>query len=141
MAISIDWPSSVISIPKADTTLVDAGPPEIRSLDLNTLRLALKDLEDSEAGMVWLKTHNHSAPLTVGGVQLARVVEILSPYTITFEDGNYQVNLINANSNVSDVTNLNSVGIRSANSGGLIIQPAVPTAPEVAAEVWSYTGP
>jgi hypothetical protein len=53
-------------------------------------------------------------------VQLARVIEILEPYTITFEDGAYAVNLVGANSNVADRLNLNQVSVRASNSAGLI---------------------
>lgn len=121
MAISVDWATKVITVPKADTALIDAGPPEIRELDLDVFRLALKALEASEAGMMFLDTHQHNTTVTVGGVILARVVEIINGYTVTFEDGNYQVNLVGANSNVSDVANLNSVGLRTANTAGLIL--------------------
>lgn len=120
MAISINWGTKVIYVPKNDTSLVDSGPPEIRALDINIFRLALKDLEDDEEGIPYLDTHNHYPPVTVGGVTLARVVEIINGYTITFEDGSYAVNLTGANSNIADVTNLNSVSIRSANSAGLV---------------------
>lgn len=119
MAISIDFPSKVITVPKADTTLVDIGPPEIRSLNVDTFRLALKDLEDDEDGMAFLHTHNHNPPVTVGGVTLARVVEIINGYTVTFENGSYAVNLEGANNNIGDVLNLNNVQIRSNNSAGL----------------------
>lgn len=120
MAISIDWATKVISIPKADTTLVDIGPPEVRELDMDAFRLELKDLEDDEEGMPFLDTHQHTAPLTVAGVTLARVVEIINGYTITFENGTYSVNIVGANSNISDVLNHNSVGVNTANSAGLI---------------------
>jgi hypothetical protein len=53
-------------------------------------------------------------------VTLARVVEIINDYTITFENGTYAVNLAGANSNIGDVVNLNSVSVRSANSAGLV---------------------
>lgn len=120
MAITINWATKVISIPKADMTLLQASP-EIRELDLNAFRLVLKDLEDDEAGMPYIHTHNHNPPVTVGGTVLARVVEIINGYTITFEDGQYAVKLTGLNSNVSDVTNVNQVSIRAANSAGLII--------------------
>lgn len=119
MAITVDWPTKVINIPKADTQLVQASPTEIRQLDLNSFRLTLKDLEDDEYGMVSIRTHNHNAPVTVGGVTLARVVEIINGYTVTFEDGQYAVNLVGANSNIGDVVNVNQVSVRSANSAGL----------------------
>ena len=118
MAISINWGTKVINIPKADMTLIQASP-EIRELNLNTFRLALKNLEDDEAGMPYSKTHNHNTTITIGGVELARVIEILYPYTTTFENGQYAVNLVGANSNVADRTNVNQVSVRSANSAGL----------------------
>src|SRR3989344_568696 len=130
MAISINWPTGVISVPKADMTLVQSTPIEIRELNINTFRLTLKDLEDDAEGQVWATTHNHNTAVTVGGVTLARVVEIINGYTITFEDGSYAVNLVGANSNIGDVVNLNSVSVRSANSAGL-------TEPDMAAAVWN----
>lgn len=120
MAISINWGTYVINIPKADTTLLQASPTEIRELNINNFRLALKDLEDDENGMVFPKTHNHNPSVSLSGIELARVVEILPPYTITFEDGQWAVNLAGANSNISDRTNVNQVSVRSANSAGLV---------------------
>ena len=119
-AISIDWLTRVIYIPKTEMSLIQEYPSQIRELDLNNFRLALKDLEDNADGMVWPTTHSHVPPLTVGGVTLARVVEIINDYTITFEDGQYAVNLVGANSNVADRINPNQVSVRSANSAGLV---------------------
>lgn len=119
--ITVDWgDTKIIYVPKSFSTLIQSSPFEIRELDLNDLRISLKDAEDSEEGMCAPHTHNHNTIVTVGGVTLARVIEILDPYTITFEDGAYGINLVGANSNVADKTNLNSVQIRSANSAGLI---------------------
>ncbi len=87
----------MIYVPKADTTLVSSSPYEIRQLDLNVFRLALKDLEDDEVGQVWPTTHNHNAAVEVGGVLLAQVVQLINGYTVTFEDGSYAVNLVGAN--------------------------------------------
>lgn len=119
MAITIDWPTGVISVPRADMVLIQSTPTEIRQLNLDTFRLTLKDLEDSEEGMPWPKTHNHNTSLNVGGVILARSVEIINGYTVTFEDGQYAVNLVGANSNVGDRVNVNQVSVRTANSAGL----------------------
>lgn len=119
MAVTIDWPSQIIHVPRADLLLVQSVPTEIRQMNLDNFRLALKSLEDDEEGIPWPTTHNHSSPVTVGGVTLARVVEIINGYTVTFEDGQYAVNLVGANSNVGDVVNVNQVSVRSANSAGL----------------------
>ena len=125
MPISIDWGTKIIHIPKDYLTLVQATPTEIRELNINKFRLDLKDLEDNEDGIVYPDTHRHYPPVTVGGVELAMVVEIINGYTITFEDGKYAVNLVGANSNIADVVNVNQVSIRSANSAGLITNSAI----------------
>ena len=125
MALTINWLTKVITVPKADTTLIQSTPTEIRQLDLNVFRLELKDIEDSPEGMAYIRTHNHNTAVTVGGVTLARVVEIINGYTVTFEDGQYAVNLVGANSNVADVVNVNQVSVRSANSAGLVTSQAI----------------
>ena len=52
MAITVDWPTKVISVPKADTTLIQASPTEVRELDLNVFRLVIADLQDGFDGML-----------------------------------------------------------------------------------------
>ena len=118
--VSIDWDAKIIIVPRNEMTLVQTVPVEVRKLDLNAFRLALKDLEDSDIGMAYLPTHTHNQPVEVGGVTLARVVQIVNGYSVTFEDGQYAVNLTGANSNVSDNININQVSVRSANSAGLV---------------------
>ncbi len=115
----VDWATKIIYVFKADMILLQSNPIEIYQLNLNDFRLNLKSLEDDEDGIVYVRTHNHVAPVSVGGVDLARVVEILDPYTVTFEDDQYAVNLVGANSNVGDKVNVNQVSVRSANSAGL----------------------
>lgn len=123
--LTVDWTNKIINVPKSFMTLVQSVPTEIRRLDIDIFRLELKDLEDSEEGIVYPDTHRHNTTVTVGGVTLARVVEIINDYTVTFEDGSYAVNLVGANSNIADVINLNQVSVRSANSAGLIDLPAI----------------
>lgn len=134
MAISIDWNTLVISVPKADLSLVQASP-EVREMDLDWFRLQLKDIEDNEEGMTFPDTHNHNTEVSIAGVVLARVIEIINGYTVTFEDGAYSVNLIGANSNVMDVTNKNYVSTRSWNSAGLTY-PGDFDVPTIAGAVW-----
>ena len=125
MAITIDYvdditPQYIINIPKADMTLIATSPTEIRQIDINSLRNTLNDLmDDAEPGMVFPTNHVHTPPLTLAGVTLARVVEILDPYFILFEDLAYNVNVVGGNSNISDVTIKNQVGVNTANSAGL----------------------
>ena len=118
MTIAIDWGSKTISVAKADMTMISAV---LYELNVNTFRLALKSLEDDAEGMPFLDTHRHNTEVTLGGVTLARTVEIINGYTVTFEAGSYAVSLVGANNNIADVMNLNAVSLRSANSAGLIV--------------------
>lgn len=120
MTISIDWGTKIIAVEKTDMLELQLNPFEIRELNLNTFRLALKALEASDNGMAFLDTHYHNPPVTVGGVTLARVIALINEYTVTFEDGQYAVNLVGANSNVADRVNVNQVSVRPSNSAGLI---------------------
>lgn len=123
MALSVNWSTKVVTVPKADTTFVSTDPVsgrEIRELDLDAFRLELKRIEASEEGMPFVDIHRHNTTVTVGGVTLARVIEIINGYQVEFEDGQYAVNLAGANSNVGDVAVVNQVSVRSANSAGLI---------------------
>lgn len=118
MAITVDWSNKIINVPKADLLLINPTN-QLYQLDLDSFRLELKALEASAEGMPFEDTHAHNPPVTVGGVTLARVVEIINGYTVTFEDGAYRVQLSGANNNLLDVANLNQVSIGSTNSAGL----------------------
>lgn len=120
MAISIDYITRVITVPRADLTLLQSSPSEIRELDLNAFHVNLRDWEDDVGGMAMPSTHQYVGSVTVGGVQLAPVLNLINGYTVTFEDGQYAVNLAGANSNVGDNVNVNQVSVRSANSAGLV---------------------
>lgn len=120
MALSIDWATFTILVPRADLILVQSTPTEIRELNLNTFRAELKAIEASPEGMGFPKILDHYTAVNVGGIELAHVMVLLAPYTVTFEDGQYAVNLTRANSNVGDRVNVNQVSVRSANSAGLV---------------------
>lgn len=133
MAISVDWPSKVISIPQSYLTSLGGG---VYELDTNQFRLDLKDLEDNEQGISYLDTHRHNTEVTLAGVTYARFFEIINGYTITFEDLQYAVNLVGSNNNISEVANVNQVSIRSSNSAGLI---SVSGGGSSASDVWNYS--
>lgn len=122
MALSIDLTTYVISIPQADLTLVTGT---LYELDTNAFRLELKDWEDSEVGITQPDTHVHNTQVTVAGVTFARTVEILSPYSVEFEDGQYSVRLVGSNNNIFDVENgilvQNQVQVIPTNSAGYIV--------------------
>lgn len=114
--ISINWGTSLIYIPKADLTPLGGV---FYGLDVDELRLALKDLEDDADGMPFQDTHNHNTEVLLAGVTYARTVEILTPYTVEFEDGQYVVVCSGANHNLADVKVPNQVSLIIGNSAGL----------------------
>lgn len=127
MSLSIDWGTKIISVPKAYLSLVTGTTYE---MDLDQFHLDLRALEAGEQGVLFDPTHEHDTTVTIGGVTLSRVVELINGYTITFEDGQYGVNMVGANSNLSEYINRNQVSIASANSAGLTVPGA--TAADVA---------
>ena len=118
MSINIEWGAKIINIPQDYLASLGEG---VYELDLDTFRLDLKNLEDNEAGMPFPDTHRHNTAVTLSGMTLARVIEIINGYTVTFEDGQYAVSAVGANSNIADVMNLNQVSLRTANAAGLIV--------------------
>ncbi len=121
MALTVDPLTYVILILQADLTLISGT---IYSLDTDAFRLELKAWEDDEEGIVQTKTHNHNTEVVIAGVTYARAVDMLSPYSIEFEDGQYTVILEGSNNNIFDVENgilvQNQVQVISTNSAGLI---------------------
>lgn len=141
MSVSVDWGTKVISIPQSYLTPKGGS---IYEMNLDDFRLALKSLEDDPAGMPFLDTHRHNTEVVLGGVTYSRFVEIVNGYTVTFEDGQYIVNLVGANNNVLDVTNLNQVSVRASNAAGLITVVSgsgvtQQDKEDIAGEVWSHT--
>ena len=123
MTISINHVTNVISIPKADTTYlttIAATGYEVRSYDEYAFMRELADYLDSEAGQMLPNAFTHATSVSISGVTYARALSILAPYTITFENGSYQVKLIGGmNNNLLDVLNPNAVSVIAANSAGL----------------------
>jgi hypothetical protein len=126
MAITVNPLTFVINVPKADLTLVSGT---LYKLDTNAFRLALKSWEDEgnglNGGITFLKTHTHNTQVTIAGTTYARTIEILAPYSVTFEDGAYSVRLEGSNNNIFDIQNgilnQNQVQVIPTNSAGLIV--------------------
>lgn len=116
MAITIDYTTRIINIPKSDLKLVQSTPNEVYELDVDDFRLELKDIEDSASGISFVDTHFSSIAVTADGEVVARVFEIINGYKIEFENGNYSVNLIGASTNIDEVINLNQVRVRGVSS-------------------------
>lgn len=118
----MNWDTQVVTVPQADLTSLGGG---VYKLDVDTFRLALKDLEDSEVGMAFPATHRHNTEVTLSGVTYARTVEMINGYTVSFENTGtpYMVSCVGANHNLGDVTNFDGgVSLLIGNSAGLIVK-------------------
>ena len=126
MAVSIDWGNTfVISILQSDLAFVSGT---LYDFDTDAFRLELKNQEDDEAGMPWTDTHIHNTEVTVFGVTYARFVEVIAPYSLTFENTGsaYSIRAIGSNNNCFDVDSgiLNPTPLVSyipTNAAGLIV--------------------
>lgn len=123
MAITIDHLTKEIHVLKSYSTFNRTDPItglEIRTLDVDTFGKDLYDLQDN-TDEVWAATaFEYTQAKTVGNLQLAPVLIILSPYRVTFENGTYALEFANANTNIADVVTVNNVSIRPNNSAGLV---------------------
>lgn len=142
--ISINHENKVISIPKVDTTYVSTSVTgyEVRSYDEYALMRELADYLDGEDGATLPTAFSHNTNVLISGVSYARTLTFLAPYSVTFENGAYQVKLVGGtNNNLLDVLNPNNVSVIPANSAGLQIVSSggssgtSPTASEIAAAV------
>jgi hypothetical protein len=138
--ITINRLTQVILVPVSFLTLVSGS---LYELDVDALRLALKDIEDSPEGMSYVDTHRHNGELVLSGVTYARSVEIINGYTVEFDESildRYTVRCVGANHNLADVKVLNTVSLIIGNSAGLIVggSGTAPTASEVATAVWAH---
>jgi hypothetical protein len=121
MAITINYLTKVINVPQADLTFVSGT---LYELDIDTFRRALNDIADSEEGITEPDTHIHNTEVTIVGDIYARQVIITNGYSVEFEDGQYTVKLVGANTNVHDVAAgilvQNQVQVIPTNAAGLI---------------------
>ena len=122
MAIAVNPATYVIFISQADLIFVSGT---LYRLNTETFREELKAWEDDEEGIIQPKTHLHNTTVVIVGTTYARSINILPPYSIEFEDGQYTVLLENSNNNIFDVASgilvQNQVQVIPSNSAGLIV--------------------
>ena len=123
MAISIEWGTSIITVPKTYLTLITGT---LYELDTDQFKKDIAGFLDDEAGMPFPDAFVHNTEVTVAGITYARFIEIISPYSVTFEDGQYTVRLVGSNNNIFDVENgilnQNQVQVIPGNAAGLIVR-------------------
>lgn len=122
MAMTIDWPTKVIEVPRSDLTLVSGT---LYEMDTETyFRTELMALADDEVGMAFPTPYRHSTAVTVAGVTYSRVIEIINGYSVKFTpDSQWTVKLTGSNNNLFDVAGgvlvQNQVQVIPTNSAGL----------------------
>ncbi len=126
MAISIDWPTGVIFVPKADTVLAGTDPisgREIRSFDTDQFHEDLRDEEETVAGRAWPLTHSYNAAVVIDGVAYAPQLTMVNNYQVEFESVGtpWRVIFTSTNNNIASFSVVNDVSIQPGNSAGLQI--------------------
>lgn len=99
--------NETVFIPATDLTQLSAGPPAVWQLDINWLRLQLKEYEASEEGMVFPDLHTHTTQRTMGGITYARFVVFNTDYRFVIQDYMFTENwfcvIVGAQNNFQDV--------------------------------------
>ena len=120
--MSINHLTFVITIPKSDTVFVETNAEtgyEIRTYDEYAFMREVGAYLDTEDGIVLDDVFAHFTTQILSGVEYARLFKVVPPYTITVEDGAYQVKLGGGtNTNFIDVLNPNNVSVIPDNSAG-----------------------
>jgi len=121
--LTIDWGTTYrIHVPQSYLEFVST---DIYNLDTEQFRRDLLLLEHSVEGIVEPKTHEHNTTYTISDVEYARAIQILPPYSVEFEEGQYTVNLIGSNNNIGDVKAgilvRNQVQVIPGNTAGLVV--------------------
>jgi hypothetical protein len=139
----VDWTGHEIHVARADTVLLSIDPingRELRRLDLEWFHQQLAAFEASEIGIAFPALHIHIPPTPLVGFTDSRVVQVMSPYRVTFEEppdvwDSYAVLVLGGSSNVADVATVNRVSVRSANKSSLMILTDGPLTPYFAQQV------
>lgn len=145
MAVTIDFATSIISVPQADLTLITGTLYEMDTeVDFHQ---AVNALLDDEEGIVFDDAILHNTEISVAGVTYARFIEVINGYSVVFTpDTQWSVRLAGSNNNIFDiengVLNQNQVQVIPNNSAGLqvVIQGSGVSAQDIldiAAAVWN----
>ena len=116
MAISIDWPTKVITVNQSDCTLISGS---LYELDTETVfRAQVNALSAGEEGMPFQRPIDHQTDYTVFGATYARKIELINGYSWKLlPDTSWACRLAGSNNNLADVEN----GVFPYNSNVLVI--------------------
>jgi len=124
MAMSIDFPTKVITVPRSDLALVSGT---IYTMDTEGyFRTELMSLMDDAIAMHWPQSYFHETESTIAGVTYARKIKIINGYSVVFTPNEqWTVILEGSNNDIFDVENgilvQNQVQVIPTNSAGLIV--------------------
>jgi len=124
VAVTIDWPTQIFSIPQADLLLITGTLYEADTeVDI---RQAINVIMASEEGIVFETPITHNTEVTVAGTTFARFIEMINGYSIIYTpDTQWSVRYVGSNNNLFDIENgilnQNQVQVIPGNSAGLVV--------------------
>ena len=119
---TVDWITKEITIQRSDLPISQVSP-ERRTLDTVALHEKLRELHASEEGRPWEITHTWVGEITQGNITFAPKFNILAPYFVTIEDGQYGVLDEGSDNNILDVKTDNQVSYLTTASAGTTVPP------------------
>ena len=120
MAITIDWPNSLITVQQSDTDICTLVSGTLYTVDTVALWEEIKALEDDEQGQVWPHVVDKNPQVSISGVTYVEAYSIRSPYQIQFLPNSQWTALMDGatNNNFADV------------QGGILVQNQVQVIPQ-----------
>lgn len=116
MALLCDWITKVITVPKTDLTLVSGTDYTLDVIKWFELLRTLNGDAEGIAETVREPLYNNTPPTS----STPRIVNVINGYTCQMENGLYNVDIINGNSNWREVEIKNQVGVSTNNTTGFI---------------------
>ena len=128
MAITIDFPAKVVTVPQADCTFVSGT--FYRLPTKTVFKAAVDALVAGEEGMPFQPPIDHNTEYTVVGVTFAPKIEMINSYMVEFTPNTqWSVELTESNNNIWDVGGgilvQNQVQVIPTNTAGLISSPKI----------------
>lgn len=140
MVATVDYTTLTVEVPQADLTLVGGT---FYTQDTNAFWRELKAIEASEEGISFPPMSDRNAAVTIAGTTFAPGVQLVNGFNITYEDGQYSVQLNGTNNNLwsiaDGILNQNQVQVIPTNSAGLVVSGSGVTEQDkldIASRVW-----
>lgn len=116
MPLLCDWNTKVITVPKTELTLVSGTYYTLEVVKWFQLLRELNGAQEGIAETVHEPIYNNTPPTT----STPRIVDVINGYTCQIENGAYNLDFINGNTNWRQVEIKNEVGVGTNNTTGFI---------------------